>query len=271
LWGECPTSQSKKYLRQTLWQLQKALASLSEIDREEIVLHSDSECVRVEPRDDLWFDVRIFEKAFAPIQGIAGENIDERCAQNLRKAVGLYEGNLLEGWYQEWCLYHRERLENNYLAMLDKLMAYCECHKDYEAGVAFGERLLRQDCARERTYYRLMRLHYLAGDRAGALRQFQRCKEALQDELGVEPARRTMELYEQIRSDKLEVQAAGPSAPKQLTGNAANGFPEALPLIQRLRRIRSALLRIQQRVQRDIREVDTVLRSHVDSSPSEKQ
>jgi hypothetical protein len=55
------------------------------------------------------------------------------------------------------------------------LMAYSESRLDYDSGLAFGGRALRQHRARERTYYRLMRLHYLAGDRAGAIRQFQRC------------------------------------------------------------------------------------------------
>lgn len=272
LWGECTTSQSKKYLRQTLWQLQQALTCLSESTREEIFMHSDPECVRVDSRDDLWLDVQIFEKAFAPVQGVAGETINELRAESLRKAVALYEGNLLEGWYQEWCLYHRERLENNYLAMLDKLMAYSECHKDYEPGMAFGERLLRQDRARERTYYRLMRLHYLAGDRAGALRQFQRCKDALKEELGVEPARRTIELYEQIRSDKLDAQPSTPETigarPREVS--VANPDSLAVPMLQKLRRIRSVLLKIQHRVERDIREVDVVLDAHVSPSSGEK-
>lgn len=269
-WGECTTSLSKKYLRQTLWQLQKALTSLCQRTQEEIFMHSDSESVRVDSRDDLWLDVQIFEKAFAPVQGIAGENIDEPHADNLRKAVELYQGNLLEGWYQEWCLYHRERLGNNYLSMLDKLMAYSEYHKKYEEGMAFGERLLRQDRARERTYYRLMRLHYLGGDRAGALRQFQRCKEALQEELGVEPSRRTTELFEQVRSDELELQPAMTEHARLPEVNTAIGDTVGLSMLQKLRRIRSVLLKIQLRVERDIREVDTVLDSHASPSTNEK-
>jgi DNA-binding SARP family transcriptional activator len=43
-----------------------------------------------------------------------------------------------------------------------------------------------------------MRLHQLAGNRTGALRQFERCRTALDEELGVGPGRLTRSLYEEI-------------------------------------------------------------------------
>ena len=92
-----------------------------------------------------------------------------------------------------------------YLAILEKLISYCEVRQDFESGQAFGELLLRQDEARERSYYRLMHLRFLAGDRAGALRLFQRCAAALQRELGVAPSKRTIELYNRVRADEPDV------------------------------------------------------------------
>jgi hypothetical protein len=46
-----------------------------------------------------------------------------------------------------------------------------------------------------------MRLHYIAGDRTGALRQFERCRDALREELGIAPGERIRLLCEQIRAD----------------------------------------------------------------------
>lgn len=269
LWGECTTAQSKKYLRQTLWQLQQALHTLSTSAYNEL-LQADTEFVRLDSRKDFWLDVRVFEQAFAPVEGIPGERLDEPRAEELRKAVSLYQGNLLEGWYQDWCLYHRERLENIYLAMLDKLMAYSETHRDYEAGMAFGERLLRQDRARERTYYRLMRFHYLAGDRAGALRQFQRCTAALKEELGVEPAKRTLELYEQIRADRVQGVPLEPTNREHIDISTVEPGQAAIPFLRKLRRVRSVLLKIRHRLERDIQEVDTLLDNQADTSLSKK-
>lgn len=259
LWGECSTAQSKKYLRQTLWQLHQALQTLL-AGAHAAVLQTDPDSVRVNSHEELWLDVEEFERAFAPTQGIAGERLEQRRAEDLRKSVVLYEGDLLEGCYQDWCLYHRERLENNYLAMLDKLMAYSESHGDYEGGIAYGERLLKQDRGRERTYYRLMRLQYLAGDRAGALRQYQRCAAALKQELGVEPAKRTVELCEEIRADRVQrISGEGEGMTVKWELDATKTADRALPPLRRLQRLRTVLLKIRHRAEQDIQEVDNIL------------
>lgn len=101
--------------------------------------------------------------------------------QVIQNAVQLYQGPLLEGWYQDWCLYERERLQSMYLAMLDELMGYCEVRHDYETGLLYGMGIMSYDWARERTHRRLMRLHYLNGDRAAALRQYEQCAVALKE------------------------------------------------------------------------------------------
>jgi DNA-binding SARP family transcriptional activator len=265
LWGNYTTAQSRKNFRQTLWQLQQALHSLSSKDQIHPV-QVDGEYLRLHPEADIWLDIAVFERAFTPVRGITGEQIQNQQAQILRNAVSLYSGDLLEGWFQDWCLYHRERLQSIYLAMLDKLMAYCEFHHEYEDGLSFGERLLHQDNARERTYFRLMRLHYLAGDRAGALRQFHRCASALETELGVKPSKRTLELYEQLRTDRFDP----PASAQVETGQSLPAKPESSSYFPRLKRIRSLLLKLQDRVDQDLREVDQALATHVSRPPSGK-
>jgi DNA-binding SARP family transcriptional activator len=252
LWGDCPTSQSKKYFRQTLWQLQQMLHwdLARNVTR---LLRVDDESLRLDSQPRLWLDSAVFEQAFVPVRGVAGEQINEQQARVLHDAVSLYKGDLLEGHYQDWCLFHRERLQNIYTAMLDKLMGYCEVRRKFEEGMAHGELLLRQDQARERTYRRLIRLYYLAGDRAGAIRQFQRCETALEQELGVPPSRRTLELYNQVRTDKLETDSV---APGPLRKSSAGEISKSLT---RLRAIRSLLLKVQRGLDRDIREVDRAL------------
>jgi DNA-binding SARP family transcriptional activator len=249
--GDCATSQSKKYFRQTLWQLQQALHGHAPRHSDRL-LRVDDESLRLDSQPSLWLDTAVFEQAFVPVRGVAGEQVSEKQARALQDAVSLYKGDLLEGYYQDWCLFQRERLQNIYTAMLDKLMGYCEVHRKFEVGIAHGELLLRQDQARERTYYRLIRLHYLAGDRAGALRQFQRCETALQKELGVLPSRRTLELYNRVRTDKLETDS---HAPGQVSESSAREISKSR-FLSRLRAIRSLVLKVQHRLDREIREMD---------------
>jgi DNA-binding SARP family transcriptional activator len=255
-----------------LWQLHQGLRPLTSGALPQTcaeILKADKESVRLDFPLDLHIDVRDFEQAFAPVQGILGERLDSHRATELRKAICLYKGNLLEGWYQDWCLYHRERLENCYLAMLDKLMAYCEYHKDFESGISYGEKLLCQDNARERTHYRLMRLRYFAGDRVGALRQFQRCEAALKEELGVLPSKRTVELREQITLDRVLSNSVEGERGQNRRIRAAEVHSSSLPLSLTLQKLRSVLMRIQRRVQTDIRELDTLLEVRPPSSLEE--
>ena len=64
LWGDSPTAQSKKYLRQALWQLQTAL-SLSEPAPGNRLLVIDADWVNFNDRADYWFDVSEFEASFS--------------------------------------------------------------------------------------------------------------------------------------------------------------------------------------------------------------
>lgn len=203
LWPETTTTLSKKNLRQSLWQLQSALGSHNESAGERVLL-VETEWIRLNPEVDCWLDVAALENAFQNVQKIPGQELDSQKAQILQDAVQLYHGPLLEGWYQDWCIYERERLQGMYLTLLDKLMGFCEASRDYETGLLYGTRIMCYDRARERTHRRMMRLHYLNGDRATALRQFDQCAAALEEELNADPSKGTIELYEQIRADRLD-------------------------------------------------------------------
>lgn len=250
LWGDSPAEQSKKYLRQALWQLQATLDQQTHPVSIHLLL-LEPEWIQFNPKVDLWLDVSIFEDVFAHVQGMAVQNLDSNSIKSLEDAVQLYRGDLLEGCYHDWCLYERERYQNMYFAMLDKLIGYCEAHGDYESGVNYGLIILRHDCARERTHQHLMRLNYLAGDRAAALRQYERCVAALSEELGVTPSRSTTILYEQIRADRLEVLLTpSPSVQEPAT---------LLQVLSHLKQVQITLIDLHQDVVRDIQTIEQAL------------
>ncbi len=204
LWGEISSSQSKNYLRKTLWQLQSGIEAITEHSNCPRILLIDGEWIQVNSDSDLWLDTSFLEAVYNNVRGRLGRALTEQEIQSLEEAVSLYRGDLLEGWYCDWCLYERERLQYLHLALLDKLMDYCEAFHLYENGLSYGERILRHDRARERTHRRLMRMYYLAGDRTAAMRQYKKCVEALNEELGVEPAKRTRLLLSMIQTDQLD-------------------------------------------------------------------
>jgi DNA-binding SARP family transcriptional activator len=238
LWGDNPNAQAKKSLRQTLWQLQAALGAYARQGGDRILLVG-AEWVQLSPEATLWLDVGEFERACTAVQGQHGAELESALADQLRAAVELYRGDLLEGWYQDWCLYERERLESMYLGALDKLMAFCEATGEFEAGLSYGARALRHDRARERTHRQLMRIYYRAGDRAAALRQYQRCVSALSADLDTQPSRPTVDLYQQILADQLVEPAAG-------FGSAVQGSTATFPtLLGHLKQLLQTLASLQ--------------------------
>jgi DNA-binding SARP family transcriptional activator len=198
LWGSSSKPRSRKNLRQGLWQLQDKATGTGL--RDTPLLLVQKEWVQIN-REGIWLDVAELEEAFESVQATPGERLTEDQAAAVARAVNLYRGDLLEGWQEEWCIFERERLLAINLTMLEKLLGYCEATGRFEEGLVHGEKLLRHDRAHERAHWRMMRLSYLAGDRTGALRQYEKCRSALAEELGVSPGRLTRTLYEQICAD----------------------------------------------------------------------
>ncbi|HEY7036578.1 MAG TPA: BTAD domain-containing putative transcriptional regulator [Thermomicrobiales bacterium] len=248
LWADTPTAQARKNLRQTLWQLQTTLAETVAPDRPAVVA-VESDWVFVDTQADLTTDVELFERAASSVQGVPGRDLDAAAAARLRDAVGLYRGDLLADWYQDWCIYRREWLQQRFLAMIDKLMAYCEVHAEYESAIDFGERVLLYDRARETTHYKLMRLRALAGDRTGSLRQFERCVAALHAELAVRPARATVALHEQIRDDR---PLTGTSTAHDVDQSVPETPPPHADVSRYLQQLGLFLLDLQRQVQHDL-------------------
>lgn len=249
LWHEQSQAQSKSYLRRALWQLQNALPAHAGFRG---LLHVDAEWIRIDCTSQVWMDVVVFEQAFIQVKDRPGAFLSEGDVHALTEAVDVYHGDLLEGWYQDWCLFERERLQQMLLMMLDKLMEHCEGFGAFEEGIVYGTQILRYDLARERTHRRLMRLYYLAGDRTGALRQYERCMAVLHEELGVKPAQLTELLYRQIQEDHLEL-------PHLSANGTGKNNPQLQNAISRLLRLDEILGQTQQEIRQEIRRVEAAL------------
>jgi DNA-binding SARP family transcriptional activator len=256
LWDDCCTAQSKKYLRQTLWQLQTAINTEEPRECQPVVL-VDPDWVQINPKADLQLDVAFVEKVYQHVQGIRGTDLHAESVSMLRNAVDCYKGHLLEGWYQDWCLFERERFQIFVLGLLDKLVEFYEARGEFGAGLEYGTRILRFDRARERTHRRLMMLFYLSGDRTAALRQFDRCVTALQEELGVGPSMRTVALCKRIQADDI----GGSSAMDKIETDTPLWSTQS-PLVEvlsRLQQVGTMLTEAQRAIQEDIQKVEQAL------------
>lgn len=262
LWADVSTSNSRKYLRQAIWQLQHVLQRHLGRESEQVV-QVEAEWIGIHPDADVWVDVAQLEKAYADTQMVYGDQLDAGQVRAVEAAVQLYQGDLLEGWYQDWCIYERERCQRVYLILLDKLLAYFTAVAAYEAGLRYGMEILRWDRARERTHRHLMRLYYLAGDRTAALRQYDLCVQTLADELDVAPAQSTQRLYAQICADRYDtVHVAEPASRSQAAPGAAHDVVAPADFGEHLRQLQANLFQLQAQVEACIQSFQHVVKRH---------
>jgi DNA-binding SARP family transcriptional activator len=266
------TKQTKAYLRKALWQLRQALDA---DDAGPSVLQTEGDWIQIHPEADLWLDVAVFEDAFARVRDCSVSEMTADQVRSLKHAVELYGGDLLENWYHDWCLMERERLQDMYLRALDRLSRCCEARGTYETGIQHCLEARRVDPARERTHRQLMRLRARAGDRTGALRQYERCAEVLEEELGVSPSAKTRRLHERILRDEFppspDAARAAARSPRptaasasEQDGAASSGpaSPEDAALhagLERIRELQSTLAAVQKQIRHDFEALEVAL------------
>ena len=229
LWPELPGEAARTYLRQALANLREVLhdrgvdPAFLLITRETIQFNLDSEH-RLDIAD---FTALLADCARHQHRPPA---LCARCADRLEAAAELYRGPLLDQFFlgdspafEEWAALRREALHQQALGVLTRLAHYHDRRGACDDVRRVAWRQLELDPWREEAHQLLMQALWQSGERSAALAQYRRCREALHEELGVEPAAETTALFERIR-------AAGCKPPPP----AADGYravhqPESLP------------------------------------------
>jgi DNA-binding SARP family transcriptional activator len=253
-WADASPAKGRKYLRQALWRVHNVVGQSPTCP---LVL-TDGEWVTLNPQADVWLDVAVFERICHGLKADADVPLSTPDAQRLESAVALYQGELLDSCYEEWCLFERERLQGLYVDALDTLVDHALRTGAYAAGIQNAHRLLAIDPARERTHRRLMKLYWLSGDRTGAMRQYQRCTTVLARELGVVPADATRALFEQISASDPGA-AEMPAIPADATAGGTSPSLIAQTTLHQLLTFRSLLTSVQSQIQADITRLEQLI------------
>jgi len=130
------------------------------------------------PEGQVGVDVDRFEEASE--RAILSANRDA-----FQAAAELYDGELLpEDRAEPWSESRRRALQETYVTLL--------------RGAAMWGRIIDIEPTDEESHRELIRSYLLAGNRQAAIRQFERLREVLREELGVGPDALTVELYERV-------------------------------------------------------------------------
>lgn len=165
--------------------------------------------------DAVWVDVDAFKQLCA--QAASSEGAEERAL--LEEALELYEGDLLpEERYAEWTFTLRDQLRRHYRETTLALAAQLREGGAYDSAIELLSSFIADEPVDEPAHRELMRVYALAGRRHEALRQYERCVEALAAELDVPPGPETKSLHAKLLSGELA--ASPPPRPAPWTSPA---------------------------------------------------
>src|SRR5581483_6854118 len=146
-------------------------------------LIADRYFARLNP-DSITTDVAAFEREIQAAKADTAEQI-----ARLKRAVALYQGELLPGYYDDWVLTARTHLAETHLWALRQLAAALGAQGDHEAAIGYARQAVQESPLEEEAHYDLMRLYAAAGRTAAALQQYQELERNLRAELDTTPER----------------------------------------------------------------------------------
>jgi len=187
-WPDHDRQTGQQNLRTTLYGLRKILGSMLIVEEDTLALAPDTAV-----------DTRTFETQLAgPTPGL----------EALKATLDLYRGDFLNDFtlpdlpeFDDWTLVERERYRRLAVGGLTRLSRLYEARQQFRPALEMLDQALAFEPLQEDVQRQALRLHYLAGDRAGAIRRFEQFRTLLADEMGVPPMDGTQALYDAIITD----------------------------------------------------------------------
>lgn len=208
LWGNSGTEQARQSLRQCLAAMRAALGPGADY------IASDGAMLTLTPSA-----ISVDADEFAA-------NCDAQDLHALEQAGALYRGTFLSGLsipvepFERWLTIESQRFETMRLDFLLRLSTARAAAGQHDKAVAACRQLVSLDPLREEGHRLMMTLLASAGNRGGALLQYEQCVEVLRDEFDIEPDPETVRLAESIRFGVLE-QNDAPATPVLLSRKAS--------------------------------------------------
>jgi len=190
LWDRFAEPQARTNFRQALRELSTAMGPLAAE-----LIHTERETIRFKS-DACWIDA-------------VALMANERWASNTQRSdlAVLCSGELLEeldgtsASFDQWLLGERSRFSERLRTLLESEIEQAEQPgQDVKHLAAVARRLIAFDPTHEGASRTLMRALGELGERGQAIREFERCREALRTLLDAEPSTKTRAVYDAVRS-----------------------------------------------------------------------
>ena len=180
-WPDTSEENARRNLRQELWRIRKAISMQknAEID----YLFADEFTITFNRDSEYWLDVAQVEKP----------NID---LESLSRNLSFYEGELLPGFYEDWVLLERERIQSIFDIKMGTLLDQLISTEHWTSVQEQAERWLMLGNTPEPAFRALMLASGVRGDMAKINSIYRKCMAELKEQFGSEPSAETRALYE---------------------------------------------------------------------------
>lgn len=157
--------------------------TLEDPRRELLQRKLDGYCVAA----DCWVDSEEFSRAFLAGRKLAGEGLWEEAIPLLHEADGLAAQEFLAGQYADWTQAPRARLGEQAMECRSLLADYFRQRGKHVVAVELWKRVLSYDNCHEAAYRGLLESYRALGRQADAVRVYQACVKAFEEELELPP------------------------------------------------------------------------------------
>lgn len=188
LWGDSSDAQARHSLRTALATVRQQVSPT--------LLVTDREHVQLSRNVGVWVDLH-------QLLGLEAE-LEQVSNDQLQAQLALWQGDLLADFYDEWLTSEREHYRTRLLKLFLQVVQTLRARSEYGAAISVAQRILALDPANEHAHQHLMFCYVASGDRPAALRQYELCVRALQEDLDAPPLPETTALYEWIKESEGE-------------------------------------------------------------------
>jgi DNA-binding SARP family transcriptional activator len=190
LWPDADDLPAGATLKVVVYRLRKALGPVGK----HVAIQAGEEGYQLDA-GDLWLDVDEFQRLCTLGRRQEAEGRAVEAVASYARAAALYRGDFLEEISDEWVVLRRERLKDQYLLVLARLMDAALSAGQYDECIERCQQILTHDRCREQAYRALMLCHARLGHRSRVRRWYQVCAQTLRTELDVAPEPATEETY----------------------------------------------------------------------------
>jgi predicted ATPase/DNA-binding SARP family transcriptional activator len=217
LWPGSSEENARSNLRHELWRLRKSLDSNGES-----YFLVDDITITFNPQIEYRLDTQLLENA----------RLENSTAETLIKALAVYRGELLPGFYDEWISAERTRLAAAFEARITRLLEILLAEGRWDETVEWGQNWISLGQWPETAYRALIIAHANLGDLSKAGASYERFAKGLQKDLGLKPSEQTQALYKRLKAG-WKPETISPKVQGSLSANpSANIIRPGFPLLK---------------------------------------